>query len=909
MKRHVILAILRRELISYFSSPTGYVFITIFIFLSAFAAFWLPGFFDRNLANLDQLNAWFPGLLLFIVPAITMGAWAEERKQGTEELLLTLPARDWELVLGKYLACLAVYTACLVFSFSHVLVLMYLGKPDVGVLLANYLGHFLAGAGLIAVGMVGSALTANLTVAFIIGALLCGAVVGVGVLERIGGSGLEWLGRTAEVLALPNRFEDFGRGVVSIENVAYFVALAVIGLSVNVFLVGRRHWTGSKDSGVRVGLGGVRLAAFLVAGACLVVLLGRTAVRADVTAERLWSLSAETRELVRGISPDRPVLITAYLSRDVPGTYVQTRETLVGLLRELDQVGGGRVAVKIVETEKYSDAAREAERNFGIKPRTLMPAPDDADQRQRDVFLGVAFACGAEETVIPFMSKGLPIEYELARSIRAVSQTERKKVGILETDANLFGAFDFQSFSSRPDWPIVGELRKQYEVVQVPRTPGDSGPNDESGEQIPADIDVLIVAQPSTLVDDELARVLDYVRSGRPALILEDPLPLMNPNIATSEERDAGRNPFDRSPADTRPKANLAPLFDLLGMDANAQRVVWDAYNPRPQLADLPREFVFVSRHSGAGTINDNDPITSGLQEVAVLAGGELRPREGAKPKVTPLLRTSGLSGYTNYSEMLERNFFGVGGLNPRRRQMQVSGGGLVLAVRVTGGGSSAAGAADAGAGPVPGEAPLNVVFVADLDMISPMFFSLREEGFRDMEFDNVTFVLNAVDVLAGDASLLELRKRRPMHRTLTRLDETRIREQQESLAAVEAANARAEEELAKARDRMQARITEIEQRSDLDETTRRIMIQSVRNTEQQRFDAQTAAIEDAKQSEINEAGARARRDIESVQMRIRLAAVILPPIPAFLLGCAVFANRRAKEKLGVAKERLEAGR
>lgn len=184
----VVSAIFRKDMRTYLGNPTGYVFITLFIIVAQAVLILREEFFSRNLADLATLNEYMPAILMIFVPALTMNAWADERRSGTDELLLTLPVRDGEVVLGKYLGVLGTYTLSLALTaVAQLGVLAILGEPDKGLMFSTFAGYFLVGALFAAIGLASSMLTANVTVAFIMGVVGCALLVITGSLPWASG--------------------------------------------------------------------------------------------------------------------------------------------------------------------------------------------------------------------------------------------------------------------------------------------------------------------------------------------------------------------------------------------------------------------------------------------------------------------------------------------------------------------------------------------------------------------------------------------------------------------------------------------------------------------------------------------------------------------------------------------------
>jgi len=228
-----IKTITKRELAGYFSSPVAYVFIVIFLLLMGFFTFMAGGFFERGQASLDNcFFLWHPWLYLFLVPAAGMRLWAEERRVGTLELLLTMPITAWQAIVGKFLASWIFLLLALVLTFPVVITVNYLGSPDNGVIFAGYVGSFLMAGAYLAISCMTSAMTRNQVVSFILALVICLFLVLCGfppVTNLLTRMDKPWLVDTVAAMSVITHFEWFTKGVLDSRDIIFF--LSIIGFS------------------------------------------------------------------------------------------------------------------------------------------------------------------------------------------------------------------------------------------------------------------------------------------------------------------------------------------------------------------------------------------------------------------------------------------------------------------------------------------------------------------------------------------------------------------------------------------------------------------------------------------------------------------------------------------------------
>jgi ABC-2 type transport system permease protein len=218
--------IFKRELASYFETPVAYVYIVIFLLLAGTFTFYLGDFYERGQADLQPFFTYHPWLYLFLVPAVGMRLWAEERKSGTIEMLLTLPLTMWQAVVGKFLAAWAFIGIALLLTFPIWITVNYLGAPDNGVILASYIGSFLMAGAFLAIGSCLSACTRSQVVAFILTAVVCFVFLLAGfplVLNFFSAWAPQGVVDAVASLSFLTHFASINRGVIDFRDLTYFL--------------------------------------------------------------------------------------------------------------------------------------------------------------------------------------------------------------------------------------------------------------------------------------------------------------------------------------------------------------------------------------------------------------------------------------------------------------------------------------------------------------------------------------------------------------------------------------------------------------------------------------------------------------------------------------------------------------
>ena len=394
------LSIARKELEAYFGSPMALIFVGVFLVVTLYTFFWSTAFWSRGIADVRPLFQWMPLLMIFLIAALTMRQWSEEQQSGTLEMLLTMPVSKTQLVVGKFLAVLALVVVALLMTISLPITVALLGPVDPGPIIGGYLAALLMASAYAAIGLFISSRTDNQIVALILTAIVCG------LLYLVGTSTITSLttGTLAEILrslGTGSRFESIERGVIDLRDLLYYVSITVLFLVLNVIsLDGKRWGAGKQMQSYRRNrvLTAVLLIFNLIAFNTL--LFRVDTVRADLTQGSDYTLSQVTKDLVGNLQ--EPLLIRGYFSQNTHPLLAPLIPRIRDLLQEYEIAGKGKVQIDFVDPITNSELEAEANQTYGIRS-TPLQVSDRGGQSLVNAYLSILIRYGDQNQVLSLL--------------------------------------------------------------------------------------------------------------------------------------------------------------------------------------------------------------------------------------------------------------------------------------------------------------------------------------------------------------------------------------------------------------------------------------------------------------------------------------------------------------------------
>ncbi len=485
-----IWTIARRELTALFDQPAGYILLIVFTAVNAFLFFRQADLY--GVASLRPMLDFLPWILLLLVPAVTMRALAEDVRSGTLEVVLAQPISQLELLLGKYLGQVLFLWLALAITLTIPLGLALGTAPQLGIMVAQYVGAALLILALAGIGVWASSVTRNQVTAFILAVTVTFVLILVGLDPLIVGLPAQ-LGAIAASLGVLSHFSSIARGVIDLRDAVYFVSLAVLFLVLGYFALLSRKVTPQGEALKRL-----RLGTALLAVAVIVVNLLRIGGRIDLTPGNSFTLSPATRQLL-GTLPDL-VTVRLFASAALPPEVSFLKRDVDDLLSDYRAAGHGKVKLIIADPATDSAALREA-RSLGIPP-VQFNVLGQSELQVKEGYLGIAVRYGDGVKTIPFVQQTNDLEYRLTSDIRELTHPEKAVIAFGEiTDAR--GQRGFQALRERLD--------ARYEVRLF-------GVTDTT---IAADVRVIAVAgTPDSLSPGQVTRLRGFLDRGGSLLLM-----------------------------------------------------------------------------------------------------------------------------------------------------------------------------------------------------------------------------------------------------------------------------------------------------------------------------------------------------------------------------------------------------
>lgn len=550
-----VISVFKREFKSYFDSPVAYVFLTAFLVLTGFLTFAVAQFYEARQADLGAFFFWHPWVYLLLVPAATMGLWADERRNGTAELLLTLPVTTAQVLVGKFLASWAFLVLALALTFPVAVTAGYLGSPDWGAICCGYIGSALLAGAAAAAGLFASSLSRSSVVGFVVALALVFLLLIIG-FDPVVAAIASWGFPDAVVNALAGcslltHFTSLQRGVLDIADVGYYAGVAVLFIAAAKTAVDGRR-------GASRGL--VALAATAVIAVAAVTILSRCGLRADFTAERLYTLSDGSAVVLKKL--DKDVTLKYYVSEDakeMPRQLKAYAKRVGDLLDEYVRAAGGTIVLEKYDPAPDSDAEEWAQR-YGVEQQTTNPFGGSG------IYFGLVAVCGDREETIPaFLPRTeSTLEYDLTRLVTRVAWPEKPVIGVMSSLPDVVGAAPDPMMArmgqrAAQGWIAFSELAKDYEVRSVaPDT-----------DRIDGDIRTLVVVHPEDLGDKTLYAIDQFVLGGGRLVACVDP-------FSVTEAIAAGQNQQAMMMGMGPKPSTLGKLFDAWGVGFDTTKVVTD---------------------------------------------------------------------------------------------------------------------------------------------------------------------------------------------------------------------------------------------------------------------------------------------------------------------------------------------